>query len=253
MKKAAPRLKTPDEIRRIAESGAVLGMIFRTIESSVVPGTSTWEIDSCIEDLITRSGARAAFKTLPGWGFASCISINDEAVHGIPSRKKIIRPGDLVKVDTGVALNGYFTDACRTFPVHPVSDEAQHLVRACERALSAGIEAATPGRHSGDIGHAVESEASMSGFSIARNFSGHGTGFALHEAPVIPHWGNPGTGDRLLEGMVIAIEPLLCAGSGKISLKKGNWTAHTSDGCLCAQFEQTIAITVNGPLILTRW
>ena len=253
MKKETIRLKTADDIRRIVESGAILGAIFRSIQTLPLAGMSTWMIDSHIDDLITRSGARAAFKTLPDWGYASCVSINDEAVHGVPSRKKVIQPGDLVKIDIGVALNGYFSDACRTFIVPPVPDEVLHLVRACERALAAGIQAAWPGKRTGDIGHAVQSEADMSGFTVIRNFSGHGTGFALHEPPVIPHWGSPGTGELLREGMVIAIEPLLCSGSGKIFMENGGWTARTADRSLCAQYEHTIAITSRGPVILTSW
>ena len=202
MKKGAVRLKTSDEIRRIAESGRILSQVFARLETISLAGMSTWELDSLADEAITHMGARAAFKTLPGYGYASCISLNSEAAHGIPERKKIIKQGDLVKVDIGIALGGYFSDACRTFVVEPAAAEAWRLVNVCREALAAGIDMARAGNHTVDIGRAVETVAREAGFSVIRAFTGHGTGFSLDESPVVPHWDTGGTGEVLREGMV---------------------------------------------------
>lgn len=246
------RLKTPDDIQRIREAGSVIADLFRRIERLSLVGLTTWDIDSLIETVIVRKKGRPAFKTVPGYRFASCIACNHEVVHGIPSRKKKIARGDLVKIDVGVALNGFFADACRTFIAGSGSPEAQRLVEAARAALSRGIESARPGGRIGDIGHSIQTYVEGMGYSVVRSFTGHGVGFSLHEPPVVPHYGRKGTGMVLREGMVLAIEPMINAGRHDVRILEDGWTAVTVDGSLSAHFEHTVAVTREGPLILTE-
>jgi methionyl aminopeptidase len=214
-------------------------------------GLSTWDLDSMIESTILRLKGRPAFKTVMRYGASSCISLNNEVVHGIPSRKRTICDGDLVKIDIGVVYNGYFCDACRTFTVGAVSDTARRLALAARECLERAIREMVPGHRIGDIGCAIEEHATAEGYSVVREYSGHGVGFALHEPPKVPHYGERGTMAVLKPGMVLAVEPMLNEGGHAVRLLDDGWTVVTADGSLSAHVEHTIAVTVDGPLVLT--
>lgn len=246
------RLKTPDDIKRIREAGNIIAEIFDVISVMRFGDQTTWEIDVLIEDLIRKKKARPSFKTVRDYNYASCISINDEVVHGIPSRKKIIKKGDLVKIDIGVVKNGYFADRCMCFGVEPVAENANRLMRITGESLQRAIDIMIPDNRLGDIGYAIQEHVESNGFSVVRDLMGHGVGFAVHEYPAIPHFGNKGSGLRLKEGMVLAVEPMINEGSPDIISMDDGWTIATIDGKLSAQFEHTIAITKNGPEILTN-
>lgn len=246
------RTKTSDDIQRIRDAGLIIADIFKKLNRLSLAGHSTWDIDLMIDSMIIKQKGRAAFKTVPDYNAASCISINNEVVHGIPSKKRKIRNGDLVKIDIGVVLNGYFSDACRTFSVGTITDNAHRLSDATQRSLELAIDVMQPGKRLGDIGHAIQRHAEGLGYSVVRNYTGHGVGFALHEPPVVPHYGRKGSGVILEEGMVLAVEPMINEGGPAVRLLDDGWTAVTADGSLSAHFEDTIAITGDGPIILTK-
>ncbi len=245
------RLKTDDDIKRIRDCGLIISRLFRELGQINMENLSTWEIDTIIEDRILKNRARPAFKTVRGYDFSSCISVNEVASHGIPSKKIRIKSGDIVKIDTGTVLNGYFADSCYTFCIGEISDEARRLVNIAFSALMTGISEVSHGKTVGDIGSAVESFVKSKDCSIVKNFTGHGVGFALHEPPVVPNYGVKGKGAELVEGMVITVEPIVTAGSDKLIVLEDGWTSVTSDGSLAAQFEHTVAVTKEGPVILT--
>jgi methionyl aminopeptidase len=245
------RLKTPDDIARIREAGRVIAEIFALLSAEQLQGRSTWEIDRIIQDFIHKKKARPSFTTVRNYAHASCISINNEVVHGVPSRKKIIRKGDIVKVDIGVVKNGYFADRCDTFMVQPVSEAARRLVGVAGECLASAIAVTKAGKRLGDIGHAVQSLAEARGFSVVRDLTGHGVGFAAHELPTVLHYGVENTGSRLYAGMVLAIEPMVNEGGGEVLGLDDGWTIVTADGLLSAQFEHTVAVTERGPQVLT--
>ena len=244
-------LKTTDEIKRIAETGSINSSIFKELMNVDLVGLSTDEVDRIIDSSIQKHKARSAFKTLKNYNYASCISLNDEVVHGVPSKDRYIQSGDLVKIDIGVVFKGYFADSCRTIMVSPTDKNSSELVKVASLALIEGINQIQVGNRIGDIGFSVEKFVLDSGFSIVRQFSGHGTGFALHEEPVVPHFGLAGSGIELVEGMVLAIEPIVNQGDSNVKFLKDGWTAVTIDGKLSAQFEHTVAVTDGGPQILT--
>ena len=251
MRRGTVRLKSPEDIRRIRESGIIIAGIFRRLSRLSLVGMSTWDIDRIIESMIIRQKARPAFKTVPGYSAASCISINNEVVHGIPSRKRKVASGDLVKIDTGAVLNGYFSDACRTFAAGRIGGGARELADTASESLDKAIEVMLPGNRIGDIGHAIQEHAESRGFSVVRNYTGHGVGFALHEMPIVPHYGKKGTGIFLDPGMVLAVEPMINEGGHAVKILDDGWTAVTADGRLSAHFEHTVAVTEEGPLVLT--
>ncbi len=246
------RLKSSDDIKRIKDAGRIIGEIFKVIKSIYLPGRSTMELDDFIGEIIYKSKARPSFKTLKNYNYSTCISINNEIVHGIPSKNKVIKKGDLVKIDIGIVKGGYFADGCHTFAVNPCSDSAHRLASVAGQALYMGIENMYPGRRFGDMGAAVQENVEASGFSIVRCFTGHGVGFAVHELPSVPHFGTRGKGRMILEGMVLALEPAVNEGSGEAVFLEDGWTAVTGDGKLSAQFEHTVAVTKDGPVILTE-
>ena len=252
MKKNIIRLKSSDDIKRIRDAGIIISELFKSISIRSLEGISTWELDSYSDDFILKKKARAAFKTLRNYDYASCISINSEAAHGIPSKKRKISTGDLVKVDIGIALKGYFSDACYTFPVGAISKNATKLIQVCRRALQISIDEVKPGARLGDIGNAIQVYTEKNGYNVVKKFAGHGIGFSLHEPPAIPHYGKKGKGMILQEGMVVAIEPIINEGGPDVVIMDNGWTANTSDGKLSAQFEHTIAVTKNGPIVLTE-
>ena len=245
------RLKTEDDIKRIKDSGLIIFRLFKIIDAMNLEGMSTWELDTFIDDFILKNRARPAFKTIRGYSFASCISVNLVASHGIPTKKMKISDGDLVKIDTGTVMNGYFADSCSTFKIGNVTPEAERLVAAAYATLQRGINEVEPEKYTGDIGFAVENCVREFGYSVVKNFTGHGVGFALHEAPVIPNYGERGKGTVLRPGMVLTVEPIVNQGSDELIVQEDGWTSITSDNKLSAQFEHTMAVTKNGPIILT--
>jgi methionyl aminopeptidase len=248
---AKQKLKSQFDIEKIHDAGKILASIFALVRELDLEGMTTLELDEFVEHQINKNSVRPAFKTVVGYNHATCISINNEVVHGIPSKKKKIVMGDVVKIDIGVVKQGYFADACETLVVPPITKEAKKLVKVTRKCLELAIAVARPGNTLGDIGFAIQSYAEAKGYSVVRDFTGHGVGFALHEAPTVFHYGEQGKGLPLCEGMVIAIEPMINAGSYETEVLEDGWTAVTEDGSLSAQFEHTIAITKGKPMILT--
>jgi methionyl aminopeptidase len=217
------------------------------------PGISTEALDSAAEEFIrSHPGATPSFKGLYGFPKSLCISINDEIVHGIPSPRRILRDGNIVSVDVGVFLNGFHADSAATFPVGEISPEAQRLLEVTREALSAGIAEARSGNHVGDIGHAIQTVAEAAGFGVVRELVGHGVGQRMHEDPQVPNHGQPRRGPRLQIGMTLALEPMITAGDYATRMLDDKWTVVTADGSLSAHFEHTVAITREGPRILTK-
>ncbi len=245
-------LKSPQDILRIREAGRIIAEIFNKLSKLSLKGHSTLEIDSFIEGIILKSHARPSFQTVANYNHATCISINNEVVHGIPSKDKIIKKGDLVKIDIGVVKNGYFADACNTYSIKPVSKQAAKLVSITKESLEKAIQLLHPGTSIGDVGSEIQTFVEENGFSVVRDFTGHGVGFALHEHPGVPHYGKRGKRKILQEGMVIAVEPMVNEGTYEVEVLEDGWTVVTADGRLSAQFEHTIAITGKGPQILTK-
>ncbi|HSV95970.1 MAG TPA: type I methionyl aminopeptidase [Spirochaetota bacterium] len=245
------RLKSADDIERIREAGGIIAGIFAEISGETLVDRSTLEVDRFIEERIHRYKARPSFKTIRKYDYSSCISLNNEIVHGIPSKNKIVRAGDLVKIDIGVVKNGYFADRCVTFLVEPVAERAALLARTAEEALARAIPLLCAGNRLGDVGAAIQSLAESRGFRVVRDFTGHGVGFAVHEQPIVPHFGRKGTGRVIEEGMVLAIEPILNEGAPDVLSLRDGWTVVTADGRLSAQFEHTVAVTSKGPVVLT--
>ena len=245
-------LRTPDEIDAIAQAGAIVGGFFEAVRAKVAPGVSTKALDRFCEEYITsHAGAIPAFKGLYGFPGSACISINEEVVHGIPSERRILREGDIVSVDVGVRLDGWYTDSARTFPVGKVAPGAQALLEVTRRALRSAVGAAVRGNNVGDIGAAVVGTLGSRPYGIIRDLVGHGIGRDLHEEPQVPNVGRAGHGPLLREGMVLAIEPMISAGTPNIRTLDDGWTVITADGSLAAHFEHTVAITAGGPRILT--
>lgn len=245
-------LKSPDEIEAMARSGSIVGALFRELEGRVVPGVSTGELDRFAEDFIrSHDGAVPIFKGLYGFPGAVCISVNEEVVHGIPSDDRTLEEGDLVSVDVGVKLGGWCSDSARTFAVGDVSEEARDLMEVTRQALDAAIEAAHPGHHVGDVGAAVEKVVAGTGLQIIQDLVGHGVGRDVHESPQVPNQGEAGEGPKLRPGLVVAIEPMISLGSPRIRTLDDRWTVVTADRSLSAHFEHTVAITAEGPRILT--
>lgn len=245
-------LKSPDEIEAIGRSGAIIGRLFETIAPSIRPGVSTGELDVLAEDFIrSHRGAEPAFKGLYGFPGSVCASVNEEVVHGIPSRKRVLAEGDILTLDVGVRLDGWCADSAWTFPVGEVDDISRNLLEVTERSLAAAVDAARPGLHVGDIGAAVEATIRGSGLSVIRDLVGHGVGRDVHEAPQVPNLGRPGQGPALRPGMVLAIEPMVSAGTPRIRTLDDRWTVVVGDGARSAHFEHTVGITAEGPVVLT--
>ena len=249
-------LKSPEEIERMRRSSAIVAEILAAVASRVRPGVTTGELDAVAEELTRKKGAKPAFKgyVVGGRTFPAsiCISVNDEVVHGIPSRDRVLRDGDLVGLDFGVCCDGYFGDAARTVSVGRTSPEAQRLMDVTASSLAAGIEAIRPGAHIADISGAIQDVAEGAGFSLVREFVGHGIGRSLHEDPQVPNYRTGTRGVKLSEGLVLAIEPMVNAGGPEVYVKDDGWTAATRDGRLSAHFEHSVAVTANGPYILSQ-
>ncbi|MFN5581209.1 MAG: type I methionyl aminopeptidase [Gemmatimonas sp.] len=248
----ATMLKSPREIEIMARGGDILHATLMHAKAHVRPGISTMEIDHLVESFIrSHAGATPAFKGLYGFPGSACISINEEIVHGIPSRKRILADGDIVTVDVGVKLDGMYTDAAITIPVGTIDEQTQRLLEVTRASLDAGIAAAVPDNHVGDIGAAVQAVVEAAGFSVVRELVGHGVGFSPHEELQIPNYGKPKRGKKLSVGLTIAIEPMVNVGTAKTRTLSDKWTVVTADGKRSAHFEHTVAITEHGPRILT--
>jgi methionyl aminopeptidase len=247
------QLKSPREIEVMAQGGQILAQTVAHLRREVRPGMTTSELDKLAEDFIrSHDGATPAFKGLYGFPGSVCTSINHEIVHGIPSSKRVLAEGDIVSIDIGVRFGGYYTDSATTVPVGEIDVRSQRLLDVTARALDAGIAAARAGNHVGDIGAAVQEVVERGGFSVVRDLVGHGIGVEFHEEPQVPNYGKPKRGTKLVPGLTIAIEPMVNAGSPGTRTLPDKWTVVTADGSRSAHFEHTIAITENGPRVLTR-
>ena len=245
-------LKTTRELGLMKEACVIAAGALKAAGAAVEPGISTEEIDRIAHNFIVKSGAIPTFKGYNGYPAATCISINDEVIHGIPSKKRIIKAGDIVSIDVGATFNGYVGDNAATFAAGDISPEAQRLCDTTRESLYEGIKMAVAGGRIGDIGSTIQRYCEERGFSVVREFTGHGVGKQMHEDPSVPNFGTPGRGVRLLPGMTIAIEPMINQGSAGIRQLPDGWTIKTKDGSLSAHFEHTVAITSDGPVILTQ-
>jgi len=239
------------ELDRMREAGRLVGEVLAALAAHVAPGVTTADLDRMAEKRIAQAGATAAFKGYHGYPATICTSINDEVIHGIPSGRRVLNEGDVISLDVGASLDGYYGDSAITLPVGQVSEAAATLLRVTEEALYKAIEQTRPGGRVSDIGHAVQRHVEAYGFSVVREFVGHGIGQRMHEEPQVPNYGDPGRGPRLSEGMVLAIEPMVNAGKAAVRVLADGWTAVTKDGSLSAHFEHTVAVTAEGPRILT--
>jgi methionyl aminopeptidase len=244
--------KSPAELEKMYCAGQVVWNVLNALRPMVKPGVSTMDLEKAAERLTLEHGARAAFKGYRGFPCVLCTSLNNEVVHGIPAASRKVREGDILSIDYGAELDGYFADSAVTVPVGKIAPEVEVLLRVTRESLDRAIDKARLGNRLGDIGNAVQSWAEQHGFSVVRDLVGHGIGTRMHEEPNVPNYGIPGRGIRLQEGMVFALEPMVNAGGPGIRELADGWTAVTEDGSPSAHFEHTVAVTVNGPWILTR-
>jgi methionyl aminopeptidase len=244
--------KTPEEIDRMAAAGTILVKTMNLLAGKVRPGVTTRDLDEAAERFIRSQDATPAFKGYRGFPGSICTSPNSMVVHGIPGSYKLNR-GDILSVDIGVVYDGWVADAARTFPVGPVTPIAQKLLRVTEDSLFEGVEQCRPGNRLGDVSHAIQQHVEANGLSIVRSLVGHGIGRSMHEEPQIPNYGEPHTGILLEEGMVLAIEPMVTAGRHAVRVGEDHWSIYSQDGSLAAHFEFTVAITAEGPRVLTPW
>lgn len=244
-------IRTPKEIAKMRRSGVALRGVLDALRTSIAPGMTTMDLEKIAEAKIAEAEATAAFKGYHGYPAVLCTSVNDEVVHGIPSPKRVLREGDVVSIDCGLIIDGYYADSAITLPVGKISEAAASLLEATERSLQAAIAAVKGGATLGDVGAAVQEVAEAAGFSVVREFVGHGIGTKMHEEPQIPNYGKRGQGIKLREGMVLAIEPMVNAGQHNVKVLEDGWTAVTVDGSLSAHFEHTVAVGVNGAEVLT--
>lgn len=245
-------LKTTRELGLMKEACVIAAGALKAAGAAVEPGISTEEINRIAHNFIVKNGAIPTFKGYNGYPAATCISINDEVIHGIPNKKRIIKAGDIVSIDVGATFNGYVGDNAATFAAGDISPEAQRLCDTTRESLYEGIKMAVAGGRIGDIGSTIQRYCEERGFSVVREYTGHGVGKQMHEDPSVPNFGTPGRGVRLLPGMTIAIEPMINQGGAGIRQLPDGWTIKTKDGALSAHFEHTVAITSNGPVILTQ-
>jgi methionyl aminopeptidase len=244
-------LKTRDQVARIRESCVIVAETLEALGRIIEPGITTGELDRWALDFIKSRGGVPAFKGYRGFPANTCVSVNEEVVHGIPGERTLVE-GDIVSVDVGVKKDGYFGDGAATFPVGTISEEAQNLLEVTELALMKGIEEAIAGHHLGDVSHAIQKCVEGMGFSVVRDLVGHGIGIQMHEDPQVPNYGSAGCGPLLVEGMVLAIEPMVTAGSWEVKTLSDNWTVVTKDGSLAAHFEHTVAICDRRAEMLTQ-
>lgn len=246
-------IKNSEQIRHMKVAGRITGEALALAGEMVKPGVTTKQLDDKIRHHIEKCGARPSFLGYGGFPGSACISVNDEIIHGIPSSSKVLKDGDIVKIDVGAYIGGFHGDSARTFPVGNVSPEALQLIRVTEESFEAGRAAMEKeSARLGDIGHAVEAYVREYGYSVVREYTGHGVGMDLHEDPSVPNYGTPGRGARVCLGMVIAIEPMVNMGAWKIHQMPDGWTVRTADGKLSAHYEHTVALTEDGAICLTK-
>jgi len=243
-------LKSRDEVESLRRSNRIVAEVLVELSEVIAPGVTTGDLEAIAMSAIKKRGAKAAFPTVPGYHHALCVSVNEQVVHGIPGKRRL-EDGDIVSIDCGVILDGFFGDHAWTFPVGKVSPEAKKLLDAGEKSLLKGIEQAKDGNRLHDISSVIEKIASENGFSVVRDYVGHGIGRSLHEDPQVPNFGEPGTGLKLKRGLVIALEPMLNVGTHEVEVLRDGWTVVTKDRKLSAHFEHVVAIMENGPEILS--
>ncbi|MDI6631346.1 MAG: type I methionyl aminopeptidase [Bacillota bacterium] len=243
--------KSERELRYMRKAGRIVALTLRELEKAIKPGVTTGELSALAEDFIRRQKARPAFKGLYGFPASICTSVNEQVVHGIPGSRRL-KAGDIISIDVGAEVHGYYGDAAATFPVGEIHSEAARLLRVTEEALYEGIKKAVAGNRLTDISHAIQVHVEKHGFSVVRDFVGHGIGSRMHEDPQVPNFGPPGRGPRLEEGMTLAIEPMVNAGTYEVAVLEDNWTVVTKDGKLSAHFEHTVVVRNGAAEILTR-
>jgi methionyl aminopeptidase len=243
--------KSPEELRRMRVASQLVADVLAELERLVAPGVTTADLDAVAERLVREAGAEPAFKGYRGYPASLCTSVNEEVVHGIPSPKRVLREGDIISIDMGVKADGFYGDSAITVAVGRIDDRAAELLRVTRESLWKGIAAVRVGGRVSDIGHAVQAHVEAHGFSVVRDFVGHGIGASLHEEPQVPNYGSPGRGARLAAGMVLAIEPMVNMGRAGVQTLADAWTAVTRDRSLSAHFEHTVAVTGDGPEVLT--
>ena len=245
------QLKNPDQIKIMKEAGRITGEALLVARDHVRPGISTYELDRIVRESIEKAGAKPSFLGYGGFPGSACVSINDEVIHGIPSKKRFLEEGDIVKVDVGAFYKGFHGDSARTIPVGRVSDEAMKLIEVTRASFFAGIDQLKVGNRLGDVGAAIDGLVVANGFSTVKRYIGHGIGHELHESPDVPNYGTPGRGTRLCAGLVIAIEPMVNIGTETVRELPDGWTVKTADGALSAHYENTVALTGDGIINLT--
>src|SRR5437868_712530 len=243
--------KSNSELKKMRESGRIVRQVLNAVKAAVAPGVTTMDLERLAEKKISELGAKPAFKGYYDYPCVLCTSVNDQIVHGIPSEKRVLKDGDIVSIDCGVVLDGFFGDAAITVPVGKIAPEHAKLLDVTKKSLEAAVEQMVVGNTIGDIGATVQEIVEKSGFSVVRDFVGHGIGSRLHEDPQVPNYGTRGFGTKLKEGVVLAIEPMVNAGKPGARVLDDKWTAVTEDGSFSAHFEHCIAVTKNGPLVLT--
>lgn len=246
-------LKNEKQIELMKKAGRITGEALLVARDAIRPGVTTKHIDDLVRHYIEKCGARPSFLGYGGFPGSACISINDQIIHGIPSSKVVLKEGDIVKVDVGAFIDGFHGDAARTYPVGNVSDAAARLIRVTEESFWMGVEQIKEGNRLGDLGAAIEAHAEMNGYSVVRKYIGHGVGHELHESPDVPNYGTRGRGQRFMPGMVIAIEPMVNEGTHEVIEESDGWTVRTADGKLSAHYENTVAVTPDGILVLTKY
>ena len=244
-------IKNGEQIDRMAAACEVAGLLLKELRSFIKPGLSTKDIDRKVEQFIIDHGQVPAFKGYGGFPASACVSVNEEIIHGIPSKRKILKEGDLVKVDLGTICDGYYSDCARTYPVGNVTEENARLIKVAEESFFEGIKYARKGFRLGDVSHAIQSYVEAAGFSVIRDYVGHGIGRDMHEDPPVPNYGKPDHGPRLVPGMCLAIEPMIAAGKYQDKVLSNDWTVVTVDGSNTAHYENTVVITDGEPRILT--
>jgi methionyl aminopeptidase len=246
------QLKSPAEIAKLREANLIVADVLNTLEAAAKPGLSTWELNDIAAARLKQLKGESAFLGYHGYPAVLCTSVNQVVVHGIPRRDVVLKAGDILSIDFGAFKDGWCGDSARTIPIGDVSPAAQTLMRVTRESLERAIAACVPGNRLGDIGWAVQSHAEAHGYSVVRQFVGHGIGRAMHEEPHVPNYGEAGKGRRLSPGLVVAIEPMVNAGSAEVLVKDDGWTAVTKDGSLSAHFEHSVAITDDGPVVLSK-
>jgi methionyl aminopeptidase len=243
-------LKSREEVEKLRAAGRIVALTLAKLGEMIAPGITTGELDRIAEAFIRKGGAEPAFPTVPGYHHTLCVSVNEQVVHGIPGKREL-KAGDVVSIDCGVILDGFFGDHAWTFPVGQVSEEAKRLLAAGEASLTNGIQAVAAGRHLHDVSAAIERTAREAGFSVVRDYVGHGIGRELHEDPQVPNFGTPGTGMKMRRGLVMALEPMLNAGTHEVEVLADGWTVVTKDRRLSVHFEHVVAVMDEGPEVLS--